>query len=522
MWDKESIAAREPKNLPATPEIVRAYEAATAAFNAVSKSSWLVGGFIALFTTTDSRNDLAQAKRSGLSKYYITLGICGTRYTAFLGSLDPDALLAASEMARAHEFYIREAQIAAKHQMSPVEEELSALLYPASGSAWSKLHGDLTSQLLVPFAKEGGETAPLPMSVIRAMATDPNRDTRRAAYTAELAAWKTVAVPLSAALNSLKYETGALSRKRGWESPIDSAAFNNHIDRETLDAMLSAAQKAFPMFRRYLQAKAQLVSGVQALPWFDMFAPVGDASRTFNWNEATEFVAENFGAYSPKLRGFAERAFRERWIDAEPRPGKRDGAFCMGVRGSESRILQNFRPSFDGVSTLAHELGHGYHNLCLAERTHLQSGTPMTLAETASIFCETIIKQAVLKNADEAGQLAILDGSLQGQCQVVVDITSRFLFEKGVFERRIERELSVDELCALMTQAQADTYGDGLDAAQMHPYMLGGQRALLRFNVLQFSPICSACYSGWGYTRSIRRKANRSAPATMNCYPKPA
>ncbi|MBC8140219.1 MAG: M3 family oligoendopeptidase [Armatimonadetes bacterium] len=470
LWDEHNIAARPTKSLAASPEIVRAYEAATSAYNAVLDSSRLVGGFIALFTTTNSRNDLAQAKRSGLSKHYITLGVCGTRYTAFLGSLDPDSLLAASELARTHEYYLREAQIAAQHQMSPVEEELSALLYPASGAAWSKLHGDLTSQLTVIVPKDGAETAH-PMSVVRAMATDPDRETRRTAYHAELAAWKTVAVPLAGAMNAIKYETGALSQKRGWDSPIDSAAFGNHIDRATLDAMLSAARKSFPMFRRYLQAKARRVSGADKLPWYDLFAPVGDASQTFTWDEATAFITENFGAYSPKLRGFAERAFTEQWIDAEPRPGKRDGAFCMSVRGSESRIMQNFRPSFDGVSTLAHELGHGYHNLCLADRTPLQSGTPMTLAETASIFCETIVKQAVLKNADEAGQLAILDGSLQGQCQVVVDITSRFLFEKGVFEKRRERELSVDELCALMTQSQSDTYGDGLDVAQMHPFM---------------------------------------------------
>ena len=259
LWDTENIAARAPKPVSASPEVVRAYEAATSAYNAVLDASRLVSGYIALFTTTDSRNDLAQAKRSELSKHYITLGVCGTRYTAFLGSLDPDSLCAASDLARQHEYYLREAQIAAQHQMSPVEEELSALIYPASGAAWSKLHGDLTSQLSVPFTKNG-ETETLTMSMIRGMATDPDRDTRRRAYDAEIAVWKTVAVPLAAALNALKYETGALSKRRGWDSPIDSAAFGNHIDRETLDAMLSAARKSFPTFRKYLKAKAKALT----------------------------------------------------------------------------------------------------------------------------------------------------------------------------------------------------------------------------------------------------------------------
>jgi pepF/M3 family oligoendopeptidase len=236
--------------------------------------------------------------------------------------------------------------------------------------------------------------------------------------------------------------------------------------------MLSAARASFPDFRRYLRAKAA-VFGAERLPWYDLFAPVGDASaaRAFLWPEAETFVSENFGAYSEKMRAFAERTFRERWIDAEPRPGKRDGAFCMGIRADESRILQNYRPSFDGVSTLAHELGHAYHNTCLAGRTYLQRGTPMTLAETASIFCETIIRQAALATASPAEQVVILEGALQGDCQVVVDITSRFLFESYVFEKRQERELSVDELCRAMRDAQRETYGDGLDENLLHPYM---------------------------------------------------
>jgi oligoendopeptidase F len=168
---------------------------------------------------------------------------------------------------------------------------------------------------------------------------------------------------------------------------------------------------------------------------------------------------------------FADRTFDECWTDFEPRPGKRDGAFCMGVRRDESRVLMNFKPSFGSVSTLAHELGHAYHNLCLAERTALQRYTPMTLAETASIFCETIVKQAALQEGTEEEQLPILEATLQGSCQVVVDITSRFLFEQHVFENRAARELSAKELCDAMVDAQRQTYGDGLDPQFLHPYM---------------------------------------------------
>jgi oligoendopeptidase F len=171
------------------------------------------------------------------------------------------------------------------------------------------------------------------------------------------------------------------------------------------------------------------------------------------------------------MGAMAERAFCERWIDAEPRDGKRGGAFCAWLRKDESRILANFNPAYGGMSTLAHELGHAYHNLACARRTYLQRQTPMTLAETASNFCEVMIREAALKTASPAEQLTILEASLQDACQVVVDITSRFLFEKEVFERRQQRELSADELNEIMLESQRATYGDGLDPEKLHPYM---------------------------------------------------
>ena len=134
---------------------------------------------------------------------------------------------------------------------------------------------------------------------------------------------------------------------------------------------------------------------------------------------ARAFILQHFGSYSDRLRSFADRAFAERWIDAEPRPGKSDGAFCMWLQGDESRILANYEPSYGAVSTLAHELGHAYHNLCEAGLTALQRGTPMTMAETASIFCETIVKDAALAGASEDEQFTILEASLQDACQVV-------------------------------------------------------------------------------------------------------
>ena len=473
LFDARGVASLgESGDAPVDAETARTYDEVTGRYNAFLDEVRLIGTYVRVHTTVDSRDDAAQARMSQLRGLMVTLSLLGTRYTAFVGSLDTEALVAASPLAAANEFLLREAKTAARRLLPPGEEELAAELYPSGGAAWAKLHGDLSSQLAVPLARRAGDEAEsLPMSVVRALATDPDPGVRRRAYEAELKAWETVAVPLAAAMNGIKHEAGVLAARRGWGTPLDVSLFRNRIDASTLDAMLSAARDSFPDFRRYLRAKARLTSGTDRLPWWDLFAPVGGAESRFSWAEAEAFVAEHFGAYSEKMRGLAARAFREKWVDAEPRPGKRDGAYCAGLRADESLILHNYRPSFGGVATLAHELGHAYHNLCLAERAPLQRNTPMTLAETASIFCETIVKRAALARAGRGEGLMILEASLQGTCQVVVDITSRFLFEQSVIEKRRERELSVDEMCALMADAQRQTYGDGLDENALHPYM---------------------------------------------------
>jgi oligoendopeptidase F len=234
--------------------------------------------------------------------------------------------------------------------------------------------------------------------------------------------------------------------------------------------MMNSARESFPAFRRYLRAKARLL-GEPALPWYDLFAPVGSGPRAWSFEEAEAFIVEQFGTFSDRMRGLAERAFGERWIDAEPRSGKVGGAFCMALRPGESRILANFTPVYGGVNTLAHELGHAYHNLALADRTPLQRVTPSTLAETASTFCETIAFEAALAKAEPAESLSILELALQDSTQVVVDIASRFLFEQRLCEARRAHELSIDQLNELMLDAQRETYGDGLDGNVLHPYM---------------------------------------------------
>jgi len=449
--------------------VVHTFETVLERYNAVRASARTLSAYISCFVNTDSHDDRAQARASELRAYLVQLAQLDTRFVAWIGSLNVESLLQRSASARDHAYALHKAKVQSAHLMSAAEEELAAELNISSGSAWARLHGNVTSQLLVDVPIHG-EIQSLPMSEVRNMAYEADRQQRRNAYEAELAAWQRTSLPLAAALNGIKGEVNTLASHRQWETPLAESLFINSIDRQTLDSMLHAAQDAFPDFRRYLQAKARAL-GLSKLAWYDLFAPLAAEDEVWTFADASSFIVEQFGTYSPRLSEFAARAFRERWIDAEPRPGKRDGAYCTWLRNDESRVLANYKPAFGGVSTLAHELGHGYHNFNLAARTPLQRTLPMTLAETASIFCETIVRQAALqKVAPEAG-IAILEASLQNACQIVVDIYSRFLFEQSVFEKRRQRELSVAELNDLMLDAQRATYGDGLDQDLLHPYM---------------------------------------------------
>jgi len=448
---------------------VASFETVIKRYNQVLDQTHVLSAYISSFVTTDTRNALAQAKRSELQQQIVKLSLLDTRFTAWIGLLDAEELIGLSTPAQDHAFMLRKAKKQALHLMTPAEEALAAELELSGGSAWAKLHSDVTSQLAVTVELEDGPQE-MPMSAVRNLAHSPDRAVRQSGYEAEVAAWEAAEVPLAAALNSIKGQVNTLSERRGWDSALDAALFSNNMGRDSLDAMMQAVQEAYPDFRHYLKIKAQAL-GLPVLAWYDLFAPLGASSGSWSYSDATAFIAQHFGSFSPKLADLANRASAEDWIDAEPRAGKVDGAFCMRLRAEESRILSNFKPSYSGMSTLAHELGHAYHNLNLADRTILQRQTPMTLAETASIFCETIVREAALELAGTQEQISILEASLQGGCQLVLDLPSRFLFEQAIFDKRRARELSPAEFKELLLEAQAATYGDGLDSETYHGHM---------------------------------------------------
>jgi oligoendopeptidase F len=450
---------------PDAPRAAAAFDEIVDATNAVLRDARTVTAYLLAFVDTDARDDRAASLYSQMQARLAGLQKLTARFEAWVARIGPDALIQASQVAADHAHALRQAAVSAGHLMSEAEENLYADLRLTGTSAWHKLHGDVTSLLM---ADLDGERRPI--SVIRGMATSPDAGLRQRAYRAELAAYESAGVPLAAALNAIKGEANTVHARRGWHDALAPALHANAVEPAALEAMQEAAVASFPDFRRYLRAKARLLGQDGGLPWWDLFAPVPGEPQV-RWAAAAATVEEAFGSYSTTMADLIRRALSERWVDAEPREGKRGGAYCMPVRGAESRVLLNFDGSLQSVQALAHELGHAYHNTNLAERTALQRRTPMALAETASIFCETIVVGAGLASADDRGRLALLNVDLQGACQVVVDIHSRFLFERDVFSGREKGVLSVAELCRLMTDAQLATYADGLRPDTLHPYM---------------------------------------------------
>ena len=424
--------------------------------------------FAGLTLATDASNGTAQQYEDKLSVIANDASLVGSAITRFVGSIDNlEEIIAASEKLQAVAFVLREMKQSAIHTIPAEIEPWMLQMRLSGGSAFSQLRDKLDSTHTVEYR---GQSLPLP--AVRGMAYDGDASVRKDAYEAEIASYKKMELPMSYCLNSIKMEARTMAKAKGFSSVLDMTLDQNRMDRETLDAMIGAIKEYLPHFRRYLRAKAKYLGHADGLPFYDLFAPVGKASKAYTIEEAREVLLREMGKFTPAMAEFMDNAFEQRWIDVYPKEGKGGGAFCAGAHEYDrSLILTNYQGSFSDISTLAHELGHAWHNRCMAGLPYCLTGTPMPLAETASIFNETILAHQVLKTATEEEQFTLLEASLMEVTQTCVDILSRFLFESEVIDTRADHAMTVDELKDCMLRAQDATYGDGLAKDVRHPYM---------------------------------------------------
>ena len=390
----------------------------------------------------------------------------------YIGSLkNIDSLLSQSKQLAEHAFLFHEIQQFSKYLLSDKEEAVIAKLQNTGSVAWSKLKDMLTSKLMVEVPLHG-ETKSMSLTMARNLAHDKDATVRKAAYEAELKAYEKIDDSLAACLSNIKGEVLSVCKMRGYDSPLEETLLKSRLTQKTLDAMLTAIIETLPKFREFLKVKAQCLGHKNGLPFYDLFAPLGTHNQAFEYEQGTQYVLKLFKTFSDDLSDYAKNAMEGAWIDVYPKQGKVGGAFCSNLHViKQSRVLLNYGDQFIDVVTMAHELGHGYHGYCLEEESILNTSYPMPLAETASTFCETIVKKAAIKEGNEEQAFAVLEQELTDSTQVIVDIYSRYLFETELFKRRKESSVSVKELNEMMIDAQKEAYGDGLDPKYLHPYM---------------------------------------------------
>ena len=435
---------------------------------ALSKLFERLSMMVELNFAVDANNKPANAALAPLMRAVMGSSLASNAFSRYLASLENlDAIIDADDELKARAFALREAAENAKHQLPEALEKPVLKMQLSGGEAFSHLRDKLDATLLVDY--DGKQ---IPLSAVRALAYDGDADTRRRAYEAELASYKKIELPMSFCLNNIKAEGETMAALKGYKGVLDMALAHSRMDEKTLEAMWTAIREALPEVREYFKAKGRLLGHENGLPFYDLFAPVGQSTRTYTVEEARALLLDLFGKFCPEMGEMMRTAFDEGWIDMFPREGKSGGAFCSGYYAKNiSRVMTNFAGSASDVSTLAHELGHAFNNRMLHHKPIMMTETPMPLAETASTFNETLLISQLLKTATPEEELTLLDSCLTEQMQTMVDIYSRFLFEQKVVAAQADHALDVDELKETMLWAQEQSYGDGLDPEYRHPYM---------------------------------------------------
>ena len=427
-----------------------------------------LGFYLSMRQSVESENGDIVAQLNRIMKIIADVTPFDTALDKLLAGIpDVDELGKESTLVREYSFYLKEIQKNAEHLLPDEVEEMIAAMNLTAGSSWSRMQAYLTSTVEVDY--DGDKVT---LSQIRNLAYSPDAAVRKAAYEAELAAYEKIKDPIAFSINNIKNQVTMLSRKRGYESPLAMTLEQSRMKRETLDALMEAIRESLPVFRKYMRKKGELLGHENGLPWYDLFAPIGKSDKTYTLEEARDYLLEVFEKFSPDMSDLMRDAFDNEWIDFYPRKGKVGGAFCAGIsQFKQSRILTNYDGTFNSIRTLAHELGHAFHNRQKENGRILNQGYTMPVAETASTFNEVHLGQAVMAEASGEERLGLLEHDLCEYTQVIVDIYSRYLFETAVFEQSQSKFLVADDLKQMMLDAQREAYGDGLDERTLHPYM---------------------------------------------------
>ena len=413
-------------------------------------------------------------------------------------------------------FYLNETREIARKKMDPQLETLATDLAVNGYHAWNrlydKMYGDLTSDFT-----EDGETKKLSLGQLANKMAVSDRATRKQAFDCIEEAWERRAELAAMALN---YQAGfrlTLYDKRNWQSALFEPLINSRISEETLNAMWGAVVKGAQKLVPYIKAKKKLL-GIDKFAWYDQFAPVGSSDRLYSFEEAGDIIVKNIKEFSPEQAEFCRMALDKNWIEAEDRPGKAGGGYCTRLPiAKEGRIFMTFSGSFSELATLAHELGHVYHGNVLTDQPAFASIYPMTLAETASIFYELLVKDAALNSATETDErLMLLEQRLQDAHTLFCNIYARFLFDKTFYAERKNGIVSRARLDEIMVQSQKEAFAGTLEGDDAYHSLFWASK--LHF-FLTDAPFYNYPYTfGFLFANGVYNLAKKEGPAFAKKY----
>jgi oligoendopeptidase F len=373
-------------------------------------------------------------------------------------------------------FVLNEWRQKAKDKLSSTEEALIGALAVDGYHGWGQMYDTIVGSMEI--SHDGKK---LSVGQANNLLSSPDKSTRKEIFDKLESAWKQNEELFAKTLNHLAGFRLSVYKKRGWEDIMKEPLEYNRMKQETLDAMWGAISKNKAPFVKYLNRKAELL-GKEKLDWFDQDAPVAESTSTMTYDEGARFILKQFARFGEEMAGFAEKAFEDKWIEAEDRAGKRPGGFCTSFPMSdESRIFMTYSGSMSNVSTLAHELGHAFHSYALRPMHTLNRNYAMNVAETASTFAEMIVADAAVKEAQtKEEKIALVEDKLQRSVAFFMNIHARFLFETRFYEERKKGIVSADKLNQLMEEAQKEAFSDSLGevhprfwASKLHFYITG-------------------------------------------------
>ncbi|HMQ53861.1 MAG TPA: M3 family oligoendopeptidase [Anaerolineae bacterium] len=470
------------------------------------------GSFVGCLVSQNVKDDKALQWQSQIEVLSARLGTIWTRYQAAFARQDDVAWQALTRHTELNgvAFHLDEERDLARQKMPPELETLANELATDGYHAWQRLYNITSGDKEVEFEGQPKSLGQLQSKFY----DDPDRETRQAAFELFETAWAELAKTCAMALNFQAGFRLTLYKHRGWDSILHEPLLNNRYSQETLEAMWSVIEAKSGKLLDYFQAKARLL-GTEKLAWYDVEAPVGEVNKTFTYDEAAHFVVDHVHTVNPDIAAYCQMAIDKHWIEAEDRPGKRAGAYCTGLPVTqESRIFMTYNGSYNGMLTLAHELGHGYHGWVMRDLPYAARWYTMSLAETASTFNEAIVRDASYKaSSNDQERLGILATKLNDATAFLMNIRARYDFEREFFKQRREQQLSVDELNDLMLSAQKTAYKDGL--AQYHPLFWASK---LHFYITR-APFYNFPYTfGFLFSNGVYAQAEAEGPSFRDRY----